>query len=101
MDKDSVVSALSKRLGTDDTDLLSDMYDDALAQVLDYTNRTKLVGNMGVYVKQLVIVMFNRQGTEGDSSRSEGGVSESYEIGLPSDIKQALMRYRTAKVVTF
>ena len=66
-EKEQVVSALVKRLGTDDTDLVSDIYDDALAQVLDYTNRTKLVGNMAIYVKQLAIVMFNRQGNEGES----------------------------------
>lgn len=98
-EKEQVVSALLKRLGTDDTDLVSDLYDDALAQVLDYTNRTKLVGNMAVYVKQLVIVMFGRQGNEGESSRSEGGVSATFEVGIPATIKQGLMRYRTAKVV--
>lgn len=100
-EKEQVVSALIKRLGTDDTDLVSDIYDDALAQVLDYTNRTKLVGNMAIYVKQLAIVMFNRQGNEGESSRSEGGVSASFELGIPTEIKQGLMCYRTAKVVKF
>lgn len=100
-DKEAVVKALAKRLNADDTDILSDIYDDAVAQVLDYTNQTKLVGNMAVYVKQLVIVMFNRQGNEGESSRSEGGVSASFETGMPANIKEGLAKYRTARVVTF
>lgn len=100
-DKEAVVKALAKRLNAGDTDILSDIYDDAVAQVLDYTNQKQLVGNMAVYVKQLVIVMFNRQGNEGESSRSEGGVSAQFETGMPASIKEGLAKYRRARVVTF
>lgn len=100
-DKEAVVKALAKRLNADDTDIVSDIYNDAVAQVLDYTNQKQLVGNMQVYAKQLAIIMYNRQGNEGESSRSEGGVSASFETGMPASIKEGLSKYRTAKVVTF
>lgn len=103
MDKEqeAVVKALAKRLNADDTDIVSDIYNDAVAQVLDYTNQKQLVGNMQVYAKQLAIIMYNRQGNEGESSRSEGGVSAQFETGMPASIKEGLSKYRTAKVVTF
>lgn len=100
-EKEAVVKALAKRLNADDTDILSDIYNDAIAQVLDYTNQPKLVGNMYVYAKQLAIILYNRQGNEGESSRSEGGVSASFETGMPASIKEGLAKYRRAKVVTF
>lgn len=99
--KEKAVAKLLKRLNTDDAELVGELYDESLAKVLDYTNRTALIGNMATYVKQLTVIAFNRQGAEGESSRTEGGIKADFEVGIPTEIKQGLKRYRLAKVVPF
>ena len=37
-------------------------------------------------------------GLEGETQRSEGGVTNYLETGIPKDIRQGLNRYRIAKV---
>lgn len=74
---------------------------DALSDVLDYTNRDELIGNMDRSVKDMMIVRYNQEGNEGESSRSEGGVSQSFEIGIPLKIKMKLDRYVIGKVISF
>lgn len=66
----------------------------AYGKVLDYTNRDALTGTMEDYVYELAVIALNRDGNEGESSRSEGGVSQSFIEGIPRDIKSGLNRYR-------
>ena len=47
---------------------------------------------------QLAVVLYNRQGTEGQTSHSEGGVSRTME-GLPEDIRKQIAPYRLARIV--
>ncbi|MGM0239480.1 phage head-tail connector protein [Enterococcus sp. AZ103] len=88
---------------TDDEDLkiLADDLRDAAIDALDYCNRDVLVGNMSSAVKDLYVFRRNTEGNEGESSRSEGGVSQTFEIGIPTKIKSKLNRYRVAKVRSF
>lgn len=53
---------------------------------------------MSVYVKKLAVINYNRLGLEGETQRSEGGVTNYLETGIPKDIRQGLNRYRIAKV---
>ena len=93
-----MVSALAKRLNVANDELLTDLLKEAEAQVLDYTGQKKLIGSMSVYVKKLAVINFNRLGLEGETQRSEGGVTSHLETGIPKDIRQGLNRYRIAKV---
>lgn len=94
-----MVSSVRTRLKATDDELIKDLVKEANAQVLDYTGQKKLVGNMNVYVKKLAIINYNRLGLEGEMQRSEGGVTNSIEVGIPKDIRQGLNRYRIAKVM--
>ncbi|MGI1820152.1 phage head-tail connector protein [Lactobacillus johnsonii] len=93
-----IVSALSTRLEDNNNALLTELVKESIAQVLDYTGQKKLVGSMDVYVKKLAVINYNRLGIEGETQRSEGGVTNYLETGIPKDIRQGLSRYRIAKV---
>ncbi|AHC30339.1 hypothetical protein CF77_gp26 [Oenococcus phage phi9805] len=91
------IQSLITRLGIG-KELATDFYNDGVAQVLDYTNRKKLVGNMPVYAKKLAIIAFNHNGTEGETERVEGGVTNGFEAGIPLSIRQSLAKYRRAVI---
>ncbi|PWG00960.1 phage head-tail connector protein [Levilactobacillus bambusae] len=98
---DDQVKTLAMRLGipldSNNFLLIQDLFTDALAQVLDYTNRDKPIGSMTVYAKQLAVVAYNRLDTEGETQRNEGNVNRYFEIGIPQNIKQSLNHYRVTK----
>ena len=93
-----MVPSISARLKVTDDELIKELVEEANAQVLDYTGQKELVGNMSVYVKKLAVINYNRLGLEGETQRSEGGVTNYLETGIPKDIRQGLNRYRIAKV---
>lgn len=93
-----IVSALSTRLENVNNALLTELVKESIAQVLDYTGQKKLVGSMDIYVKKLAVINYNRLGIEGETQRSEGGITNYLETGIPKDIRQGLNRYRIAKV---
>lgn len=93
-----IVSALSTRLENVNNDLLTELVKESIAQVLDYTGQKKLVGSMDIYVKKLAVINYNRLGIEGETQRSEGGITNYLETGIPKDIRQGLNSYRIAKV---
>lgn len=94
----TMATALGTRLNNSDEALMIDLIEEAVALVLDYTGQKKLVGNLAIYVKRLAIVNYNRLGLEGETQRSEGGVTNYLETGIPKDIRQGLNQYRIAKV---
>lgn len=79
-----------------DTQLLSLLLEDAKEFVLSYTNRTKLVPRLEKTVRDLAIVALNRMGTEGETGRSEGGESYSFN-DAPKHIYDVLNRYRLGR----
>lgn len=93
-----IVSALSTRLENTNNALLTELVKESIAQVLDYTGQKKLVGSMDIYVKKLAVINYNRLGIEGETQRSEGGITNYLETGIPKDVRQGLNRYRIAKV---
>lgn len=81
--------------------VLADDLKDAMIDALDYCNRDTVVGNMSSVIKDIYIFRKNIEGVEGETSRSEGGVSQSFEVGIPRKIRSKLNRYRVAKVRSF
>ncbi len=82
--------------GESDDELLSLLLEDATSFVLSYTNRTKLVPGLERTVRDLVVIAINRRGTEGETGRSEGGESYSFD-SAPKQIYDVLDRYRLAR----
>lgn len=93
------VEKLQVRLNEEDIDLLEQLLEDAEAEMLDYCNRDVLLPRMLGLQRELAIVYYNRLGSEGESSRSEGGVSVSYSTDIPENLKRRLNSYRRLKAV--
>ena len=70
----------------------------AFAEVQGYCNR-ELDYELELMAQKIAIIKLNRLNTEGVSSQSYSGVSESYIDGYPADIKAVLNRKRKIKVV--
>lgn len=103
MDDEKLKNAIQRLvddLGIDETKA-TNLIDDAVIMVLDYTGRDEMVDAMLLYARQLAIIAFNREGNEGESSRSEGGISQSFIEDIPLNIKHSLNRYRVGKVVSY
>lgn len=93
------IDKLKVRLNEEDTAILEQLLEDAETEILDYCNRDVLLPRMLGLQRELAIVYYNRLGSEGESSRSEGGVSVSYSTDIPENIKRRLNSYRRLKAV--
>lgn len=79
----------------------TDLIEDAVILILDYTNQDEMQDSMWLYARQLATIAFNRESTEGEASRSEGGISQTFIEDIPLNIQRGLNRYRLGKVVSF
>lgn len=93
------VEKLKVRLNEEDIALLEQLLEDAEFEILDYCNREVLLPRMLGLQRELAVIYYNRLGSEGESSRSEGGVSVSYSTDIPENIKRRLNSYRRLKAV--
>lgn len=103
MDDDKLknsINRLKSDLEIDEVKAIN-LINDAVILVLDYTNQDKMLDSMWLYARQLATITFNRESTEGESSRSEGGISQSFVEDIPLNIQRGLNRYRLGKVVSF
>lgn len=82
---------------SDEADLLRDDFNDAEQEALNYCNREELVIGMATSIRDLAKLRFNQRDVEGETSRSEGGVSQSFEEGIPKKIRSQLNGYRVAR----
>lgn len=71
---------------------------EAEGMLLAYTGRMVLPGALETALIQLAVVLYNRQGIEGQTAHSEGGVSRNME-GLPDEIIRQAAPYRLARIV--
>lgn len=100
------IDKLKVRLGiTDATQdaLLAQLLEDAEAQILDYTNRKVMIDKMLGLQRELAVIYHIRNGAEGISSHSQGGVSISYTADntIPETIKSRLKAYVRLKVSVY
>lgn len=96
-DIDKNVEILQKLTGENDDELIEILLTDAESFVLSYTNRAMLIPGLERTVRDLVVIALNRMGTEGESGRSDGGESYSFD-SAPKHIYDVLNRYRLARV---
>ena len=87
---------LKIRLGISDETrdgLLSLLLSEAQDAILDIIGREELPARLISVQVELAVIAYNKQGAEGESARSEGGISRSFIDGLPDDLKQRLKNY--------
>lgn len=88
---------LKAMTGESDENILALLLEDATEFVLGYTGRTKLPAALDKTVRDLAVVAYNRRGTEGESGRSEGGESYTFD-SAPKHIYDVLNRYRLVRI---
>ena len=81
-------------------ELLTLMLEDAVQDVLTWTNRIELPAALESVIRQVVVIRYNKQGAEGQSSHSEGGISRSFE-DLPKGLQQSILQKRLVRLVTY
>ena len=97
MTTSEMLTKLKTRVNVSDDkqdDKLNAILDEAEAQVLDYTGRDETTDRMQVWVVALAINKWNQEGAEGVTQRTEGGVAETYDSGMPAHIASGLNKYR-------
>ena len=97
MAREEDIDILVTLTGEKDELLLETLLDDAEDFVLSYTNRSKIPSQLWRPVRELATIALNRRGTEGETSRSEGGESYNFDAA-PKSIYSVLDRYRLARV---
>lgn len=78
-------------------DLLNLMIDDTKEFIMNYCNIKEIPGIAESLIRKLVIIQYNKIGSEGLQSESYSGISQSFITGLPSDIKKELGAIRKVK----
>jgi len=77
--------------------LINVLIEQAQSEFKDYCNREDIPSAAVGVINEMVVVKYNRQGTEGLSSQSFSGISDNFLDGYPTNIIKALNRYRKAK----
>lgn len=79
---------------TDDSQdgLITALLADAADSVRDYIGRDEVPARLISVQVQLAVIAYNKRGAEGESSRSEGGISQSFD-GLPPELLARLKNY--------
>lgn len=92
----TALETLKIRLGISDEKqdgLLTVLLDSAEDTILDVIGREKLPSRLVSVQTELAVIAYNRQGAEGETARSEGGISRSFVSDLPSDLQKRLQNY--------
>lgn len=91
------IEMLKKLTGEGDEELLSLLFSLAEEKILSLTNRKKIIYPLKPAVREWATVAYNRMGMQGETSRSEGGISSAF-AEIPKEIEEAIKRYRLGRV---
>lgn len=83
---------LGQTVENKDKPFVNQALSDATDQVLDYIGRDELPTRLDSVVVYLAVVAYNKRGAEGETSRSEGGISRVFD-DLPPDMRKRLDNY--------
>ena len=83
--------------GCQDETLVASLLEMAEEEILALTNRTVLIDRLKPAKRKWALIAYNRMGTEGETSRSEGGISASF-VEIPAEIKSVVEQCRIARV---
>lgn len=73
-------------------ELIEVLLSNAADAVCDYIGRDSVPERLISVQVQLAVIAYNKRGAEGESSRSEGGISQSFD-GLPPEMLHRLKNY--------
>lgn len=88
---------LKKLTGESDEELLSILLEMSGDVILGLTNRTEVPEVLAGTQVKMAVIAYNRLGTEGETSRSEGGISSAFS-DMPDDVLKAIKSKRLGKV---
>ena len=94
---DKIKLCLTNNTYTDD--LINLFIEDTITEVKVYCNREDIDTELESVIRRIVIIKLNKINTEGLSSQSFSGVSESFIDGYPQDIVSILNRKRKLKTL--
>ena len=94
---DKIKLCLSNNTYTED--LINLFIEDTITEVKVYCNREDIDTELESVIRRIVIIKLNRMNSEGLSSQSFSGVSESFIDGYPQDIVSILNRKRKLKTL--
>lgn len=80
--------------------LLQLTLDDIATDILTWTNRVELPPLLESVQRQIAVIHYNKQGIEGQTSHSEGGISRSFE-DLPQSIQNTINQFRLLKAARY
>lgn len=86
--------------GEPDEALCELLLSDAADAVCDFIGRDSVPERLISVQVQLAVIAYNKRGAEGESSRSEGGISQSFDA-LPPDMLKRLRNYPRKAVVLY
>ena len=92
----TALETLKIRLGIFDEKqdgLLAVLLDSAEDTILDVIGRDELPARLVSVQTELAVIAYNRQGAEGETARSEGGISRSFVSDLPPYMQKRLQNY--------
>ena len=79
---------------------LNALLETATDTILDYIGRDELPQRLESVVVQYAVILYNQMGAEGETSRSQGGVSQSFINDLPPAMLRRLQNYpRKVRVI--
>lgn len=85
--EDRVTARIKRVLGIEENEtnydnLIKDYINDSFIYIMDYTNAEKFSKSYESTLIECVVTLWRRRGVEGSTSRSAGGVSESYDSSI-------------------
>lgn len=92
----TALETLKIRLGISDEKqdgLLAVLLDSAEDTILDVIGRDEMPARLISVQTELAVIAYNRQGAEGETARSEGGISRSFVSDLSPDLQKRLQNY--------
>lgn len=95
---DRLISELKEFTGESEESTLSLLLLRAEGIILAETNRSKLLlPEMKCLLIEIALELYNKLGSEGEISRSEGGISVTYTDGFSPHINNILNSYKLAR----
>lgn len=91
-----LIDKAMKWTGCNDKELMELFLDIAKDTILSETRRTGMINALIPAQLDLAVCLYNRAGSEGESSRSEGGISITYSE-MPSAVQKTISQYRLAR----
>lgn len=79
------------------TSILNYYIQQATQYFLDTTNLTKLPNTAENIIISLVILYWNKQGSEGLNSQNNSGISYTWNNDIPIALKRQIISYRTLR----